>query len=216
MLVSFRCSNCLFVYKAVPGSGIWFWWSGKDLISAEKCPCQAPTRPAGQQPSQASCPLLLYPHIQRLLEKSRWSIWNNFWLFNLYNSFWYMWRTVACFFLTFLWRYHWDMPVCDLAPPRVLLAVLHSHRPQRLTSARLQRSAVSQSSLQSLTSFGLFQLHDSFIAFCLDPSGSRGLSVSRVSRQDLEQVHYRSVSFFLFCITSCKALWFSRCAKMWA
>uniref|UniRef100_A0A673LRB1 Nuclear pore complex protein Nup205-like n=1 Tax=Sinocyclocheilus rhinocerous TaxID=307959 RepID=A0A673LRB1_9TELE len=37
-------------------------------------------------------------------------------------------------------------------------------------------------------SFGLFCMRDSFIAFCVDPSGSRGLSVSRVSQQDLEQL----------------------------
>uniref|UniRef100_A0A672LHB5 Nuclear pore complex protein Nup205-like n=1 Tax=Sinocyclocheilus grahami TaxID=75366 RepID=A0A672LHB5_SINGR len=36
--------------------------------------------------------------------------------------------------------------------------------------------------------FGLFCMRDSFIAFCVDPSGSRGLSVSRVSQQDLEQL----------------------------
>uniref|UniRef100_A0A672LR93 Nuclear pore complex protein Nup205-like n=1 Tax=Sinocyclocheilus grahami TaxID=75366 RepID=A0A672LR93_SINGR len=33
-----------------------------------------------------------------------------------------------------------------------------------------------------------FRGQDSFIAFCVDPSGSRGLSVSRVSQQDLEQL----------------------------
>ncbi len=61
------------------------------------------------------------------------------------------------FFLTILWRYHRDMLVCDLAPPRVLHIVLHSHWPQRLASARLQRSAVSHSSLlQSAIRFGLF------------------------------------------------------------
>uniref|UniRef100_A0A8C2IJA0 Nucleoporin 205 n=1 Tax=Cyprinus carpio TaxID=7962 RepID=A0A8C2IJA0_CYPCA len=35
---------------------------------------------------------------------------------------------------------------------------------------------------------GCFCMRDSFIAFCVDPSGSRGLSVSRVSQQDLEQL----------------------------
>lgn len=69
-----RHNVCLiyrFVCKAVPGSGVWFWWSGKDPISAEKRACQAPARPAGQQPSQTSCPLFLYPNTHRLPEKSR-------------------------------------------------------------------------------------------------------------------------------------------------
>lgn len=95
----------LFMCKAVPGSGVWFWWSGKDPISAEKRACQAPTRPAGQQPSQASCPLLLYPNTQRLFEKSRDDpvcFSKLSFLFHFFENYYLNAGNGCMFFLTFL------------------------------------------------------------------------------------------------------------------
>ncbi len=180
--MSFYVQSCARVW--CPGSG------GVEKIPSVQKNVLAKRRlvAAGQQPSQASCPLLLYPNTLEMILCACQITFLLCYFLRIQSE---CWKRLQCF----SWRFSEDIIETCLfviwAPPRVLHIVLHSHWPQRLASARLQRSAVSHSSLPSKRYqvwVVFYCVRDSFIAFCVDPSGSRGLSVSRVSQQDLEQV----------------------------